>query len=117
MFRIMLRSKIHWATVTEIKLNYEGSITIDEELIKEVGFLPGERVEVFNVNNGARFATYVIPGKAGSGTICLNGAAARLAEVGDKLIIVSYVLATEEEARNMKPKIVRLDEKNRIQGR
>jgi len=85
MFRIILRSKIHWATVTEIKLNYEGSITIDEELIKEVGFLPGERVEVFNVNNGARFATYVIPGKAGSGTICLNGAAARLAEVGDKL--------------------------------
>ena len=117
MFRIILRSKIHWATVTEIKLNYEGSITIDEELIKEAGFLPGERVEVFNVNNGARFATYVIPGKAGSGTICLNGAAARLAEIGDKLIIVSYVLATEEEARNMKPKIVRLDEKNRIQGR
>ena len=117
MFRIILRSKIHWATVTEIKLNYEGSITIDEELIKEAGFLPGERVEVFNVNNGARFSTYVIPGKAGSGTICLNGAAARLAEVGDKLIIISYVLATEEEARNMKPKIVRLDEKNRIQGR
>jgi len=116
MFRIMLKSKIHGATVTDLKLNYEGSITIDEELIGEAGFLPGERVEVFNVDNGVRFSTYVIPGKAGSGTICLNGAAARLAEIGDKLIIVSYVLATEEEARNMKPKIVRLDEKNRIQG-
>ena len=116
MFRIMLKSKIHGATVTDLKLNYEGSITIDEELIGEAGFLPGERVEVFNVDNGARFSTYVIPGEAGSGTICLNGAAARLAEIGDKLIIVSYVLATEEEARNMKPKIVRLDEKNRIQG-
>jgi len=115
MFRIILRSKIHWATVTEIKLNYEGSITIDEELIKEAGFLPGERVEVFNVNNGARFSTYVIPGKAGSGTICLNGAAARLAEVGDKLIIISYVLTGEEEARNIKPKIIHVDEKNRIQ--
>jgi len=116
MFRIMLKSKIHWARVTETKLNYEGSVTIDEELIKESGFIPGERVEIFNVNNGERFSTYVIPGKAGSGTICLNGAAARLAEVGDRLIIVSYVLATEEEARNIKPKIVRVDEKNRVQS-
>jgi len=111
----MLKSKIHWATVTEKRLNYEGSITIDEELIKEVGFILGERVEIFNVNNGQRFSTYVIPGKAGSGVICLNGAAARLAEVGDKLIIVSYVLASEEEARNVKPKIIHVDEKNRIQ--
>lgn len=116
MFRIMLKSKIHRARVTETKLNYEGSVTIDEELIKESGFIPGERVEIFNVNNGERFSTYVIRGKAGSGTICLNGAAARLAEVGDRLIIVSYVLATEEEARNIKPRIVRVDEKNRVQG-
>jgi len=72
MFRIMLKSKIHGATVTDLKLNYEGSITIDEELIGEAGFLPGERVEVFNVDNGVRFSTYVIPGKAGSGTICLT---------------------------------------------
>jgi len=116
MFRIMLKSKIHWATVTETKLNYEGSVTIDEELIKESGLIPGERVEIFNVNNGERFSTYVIRGKAGSGTICLNGAAARLAEVGDRLIIVSYVLASEKEAGHIKPKIVRVDEKNRIIG-
>ena len=114
MLRLMCKSKIHRATVTEACIDYEGSITIDEDIIKAVGILPGEKVEVFNVNNGARLETYVIAGKAGAGQICLNGPAARQGFPGDKLILVSYCLVTPEEARGMKTVTVRLDDANRI---
>ena len=112
MLRLILKSKIHRATVTETKLDYEGSITIDEELLKKVDILPGERVEVFNLNNGARFSTYAI--KGGKGEVCINGAAARLAQVGDRIIIISYAITDEEEAESLKPKMILLDENNRI---
>ena len=108
------KSKIAHARVTQAELYYEGSITIDESLIHAAGILPGEKVEVFNMNNGARLETYVIAGKAGSGQICLNGPAARLGYVGDKLIIVSYALVTPDEARTMKTKAVYLDDGNKI---
>ena len=114
MFRTILKSKIHKATVTEAVLDYEGSITIDEALIKKADLLPGEKVEVFNMNNGARFETYVIKGKKDSGVICLNGAAAHLGAVGDKVIIVAYMLVEDKKAHSIKPKIVHLDERNRI---
>jgi aspartate 1-decarboxylase len=108
------KAKIAQARVTQAELYYEGSITIDEDIIKAAGILPGEKVEVFNVNNGARLETYVIAGKSGSGQICLNGPAARQGYPGDKLILVSYCLVTPEEARGMKTAIVRLDDANRI---
>ena len=114
MLRIMCHSKIHRAKVTETQLNYEGSITIDEELMQAAKILPGEKVEIYNLNNGARFSTYAISGKRDSGIICLNGAAARLAQIGDKLIIASYVLADEGEAKKMKIHIVMVDENNKI---
>jgi len=117
MLRIMCHSKIHRARVTETELNYEGSITIDEDLMQAVNILPGEKLEIYNLNNGARFSTYAILGKRGSGIICLNGAAARLAQIGDKLIIVSYVLATEEEAKKIKMRIITVDENNKICSR
>ena len=93
---------------------YEGSITIDETLLKAAGILPGERVEVLNVNNGNRFETYAIAGKAGSGQVCLNGPAARLGLVGDQIIILSYALMEPEEAKKSTTKIIYLDEKNRV---
>jgi len=114
MLRIMCHSKIHRARVTETELNYEGSITIDEDLMQAAKILPGEKLEIYNVNNGARFSTYAISGKRGSGIICLNGASARLTQVGDELIIISYVLATEEEAKKMKMRIIMVDEDNKI---
>ena len=114
MFKIMCRSKIHRARVTETQLNYEGSITIDEDLMQAAEILPGEKLEIYNLNNGARFSTYAISGEKGSGIICINGAAARLAQVGDEIIIVSYVLATEEEAKKMKMRIIRVDKNNKI---
>lgn len=114
MLRVMCHSKIHRAKVTETQLNYEGSITIDEELMQAAKILPGEKVEIYNLNNGARFSTYAISGKRNSGIICLNGAAARLAQIGDKLIIASYVLADEGEAKKMKIHIVMVDENNKI---
>lgn len=110
----MLKSKIYYASVTNIELYYEGSITIDREIIKAASLLPGEKVEVLNLNTGARFETYVIEGKAGSGVITLNGPAARLGWKGDKLIILSYILVSEEEAKKFKPEIVELDERNRV---
>ncbi len=113
MFRIMCKSKIHGARVTETQLEYEGSITIDEKLMEAANIMPGERLEIFNLNNGARFSTYAIRGEKGSGVVCLNGAAARLTEVGDKVIIISYAVVTEEEARALKPKVVLVDEKNK----
>lgn len=114
MFRLILKSKIHRATVTETKLDYEGSITIDEELLKRVDILPGERVEVFNLTSGARFSTYAIKGEKDKGEICINGAAARLAQVGDRVIVICYALANEEESKSLKPRIIVLDEKNRV---
>ena len=110
----MLKGKIHCATVTEANLAYMGSITIDEELMEKAGILPHERVQVVDNNNGARLETYVIPGPRGSGVICLNGAAARLAQPGDIVIIMAYALFTEEEGRAHKPKVVMVDEKNKI---
>jgi aspartate 1-decarboxylase len=108
------KSKIHRAVVTEADLNYEGSITIDENLIKEADLLPYEMVQVLNQNNGERFETYVLKGKAGSGTICLNGPAARLGQVGDILLVISYCLLDEKETKKHKPKLVYVDEKNKI---
>jgi aspartate 1-decarboxylase len=110
----MLKGKIHCATVTEANLAYMGSITIDEELMEKAGILPNERVQVVDNNNGARLETYTIPGPRGSGVICLNGAAARLAQPGDIVIIMAYALFTEEEGRVHKPKVVMVDEKNKI---
>ncbi|MFH0753256.1 MAG: aspartate 1-decarboxylase [Candidatus Omnitrophota bacterium] len=110
------KAKIANARVTAAELYYEGSITIDENIINAVGIIPGEKVEIFNVNNGARLETYVIAGKAGSGHFCLNGPAARQGYVGDKLIIVSYGLVTPEEARLMKTKTVYLNDDNSMKA-
>ena len=112
--RIMLKSKIHRARVTAVNIDYEGSITIDKKLIEEADILPYERVEVLNINNGARFSTYAIEGKAGSGEICLNGAAARLAVIGDTVIILSYCHVSDEDVHNFAPKIVHVDANNTI---
>ena len=112
--RTMLKSKIHRATVTDGNIDYEGSITIDKTLMEEADMLPYEQVQVLNINNGARFSTYVIEGEAGSGEICLNGAAARLAVKGDLVIILTYTDVPEEEARNHKPKIVQVNERNEV---
>ena len=112
--RIMLRSKIHRAHVTDANIDYEGSITIDKKLMAEADILPYEQVQVLNINNGARFSTYAIEGQAGGGEICLNGAAARLAVRGDVVIILTYCHVNDEEARNITPKIVHVDAKNAI---
>lgn len=114
MNRIMYHAKIHRATVTEANINYVGSITIDKILLEASGILPFEQVHVVNVNNGARLETYVIEGEPGSGTICLNGAAARLAHPGDKIIIIAYAMMSDEEAKNLQPKVVLVDDKNRL---
>lgn len=110
------KSKIGHARITEAELYYEGSITIDEKILKAVGIIPGEKVEVLNVNNGSRIETYTIAGKAGSGQICLNGPAARAGVVGDKLIILSYCLAQPKEAKKIKTKTVYLDDRNKIKS-
>jgi aspartate 1-decarboxylase len=112
--RTMLKSKIHRARVTQVDLDYEGSITIDRSLMEASDILPFERVEVLDVNNGARFSTYAIEGEANSGVIGVNGAAARLVAKGDIVIILSYCQVPEGEALNMTPKIVRVDWQNRI---
>ncbi len=114
MFRTMMKSKLHRATVTEANLNYVGSITIDEDLMDAVNILPNERVQVVNNNNGARLETYVIAGERGSGVICLNGAAARLVQLGDTVIIIGYAMMSDEEAKNNHPKVAILDEQNRL---
>lgn len=113
MYYTMLKSKLHRATVTDAQLQYEGSLEVDSDLMAAAHILPGERVQIVNEANGARFETYVIKGKAGSGTICLNGPAARLGQVGDRVIIICYVHLTSEEAAEHKPIIVKLDEHNR----
>lgn len=114
MFIEVLKSKIGHARVTKAELYYEGSITIDSNLIKAVGLIPGEKVHVLNENTGSRLETYVIAGEPGSGEICLNGPAARQGFVGDHLIILSYCLAEAEEAKRIQPKIIYCDVKNRI---
>lgn len=110
----MFKSKIHRATVTEANLNYVGSITIDKLLLEKAGILPGEKVQIVNNNNGARLETYTIEGEANSGVICLNGAAARLVQPGDTVIIIAYCLIEAEEAKSFKPNILILDEENKI---
>lgn len=110
----MLKSKLHRATITEANLNYEGSLTIDRDLMDAVNLKPFEKVRVYNVNNGERFDTYAIEGPRGSGVIGLNGAAARKGLVGDLIIIVSYALFDEHELEGFTPGIVLLDDKNRV---
>ena len=110
----LCRTKIHRAKVTEADLNYEGSITIDRDLVDAAGLLPYEQVHVLNVNTGARIETYVIEGKRGSGTICLNGAAARLGAKSDKVIIIAYGQFTPEEAETFRPAIILVDDNNKI---
>ena len=110
----MFKGKLHRATVTQADLNYVGSVTIDAELLEKSGILPGEKVQIVNLNNGERFETYTIKGEAGSGVICLNGAAARLVQVGDKVIIIAYALMDAAEAKTFQPNVLILDEKNKI---
>ncbi|MCM3389042.1 aspartate 1-decarboxylase [Ureibacillus chungkukjangi] len=114
MFRMKMNSKIHRAQVTQADLNYVGSITIDEDILDAVGMLPNEKVHIVNNNNGARFETYIIAGERGSGVICVNGAAARLVQKGDIVIIISYVYVTNEEAQDHKPTIAIMGENNTI---
>ncbi|MBM7598384.1 aspartate 1-decarboxylase [Virgibacillus halotolerans] len=114
MIRTMMKSKIHRARVTEANLDYIGSVTIDEGILEQVDILPHEKVQIVNNNNGARLETYVIPGKKDSGVICLNGAAARLVQKGDTVIIVSYALISEKELASHKPKVAIMNEKNEI---
>jgi len=113
MQRIMKKSKIHTATITGLELYYEGSITIDEELLEKADILPGEQVQVVNLNNGARLFTYTIPGKRGSGIIELNGPAARMGAIGDKVIIISYAHMDDKDARTFKPIVLHVDENNK----
>jgi len=114
MRRILLRGKIHRATVTESNLDYEGSLGLDGLLMKAADMIPFEKVHVFNVTNGQRFSTYIIKAKEGSGTIAIYGAAAHLAAVGDKVIIVSYAFLEDEETDYFMPKVVIVDDDNRI---
>ncbi|MFD2445829.1 aspartate 1-decarboxylase [Bacillus sp. CGMCC 1.16607] len=114
MFRTMMNGKIHRARVTEADLNYVGSITIDQDILDAVGMVANEKVQIVNNNNGSRFETYIIPGERGSGVICVNGAAARLVQKGDVVIIISYVLVAEEKIESHKPKVAIMDENNQI---
>src|SRR5438093_10052428 len=113
MFRTMLKSKIHRATVVQADVDYVGSITIDSDLMKAADLYPYEKVHVVDVDNGARLETYAIEGEAGSGVVCINGAAARLVSKGDRVIIMSYAHVSEEEARALRPTVVLVDERNR----
>ena len=113
MRRLMMKSKIHRATVTQCDLNYEGSISVDAGLLERSGILPHEQVDVLNINNGMRFTTYAIPAPAGSGTIGVNGAAARLAQKGDLVIIVAYARMEEAEAKSYSPRVLLVDGNNR----
>ncbi|MFQ5598065.1 MAG: aspartate 1-decarboxylase [Nitrospiria bacterium] len=116
MLRQLLKTKIHRATVTESELDYEGSITIDSALIETAGIHPYEQVMISNLNNGERFVTYVLPGKKGSGTICLNGPTARKGVVGDQVIIFCYAQYDEEEIKHYQPKIIKVDAKNQVES-
>ena len=110
----LLKGKIHRATVVQAELDYVGSITVDEALLEASGILEYEKVQIVDINNGSRFETYTIAGERGSGMICLNGAAARCVSTGDKIIIMAYATMTPEEAKECKPNVVFVDEKNRI---
>jgi aspartate 1-decarboxylase len=114
MKRIVLRSKLHKAVVTDADLDYEGSLALDDNLMKAADMIPFEQVYVYNVSNGERFSTYLIKAKEGSGTVGVYGAAAHKAGLGDKLIVVTYVLLDDEETEFFRPKILILDERNRI---
>ncbi|MCM3599807.1 aspartate 1-decarboxylase [Robertmurraya korlensis] len=114
MFRTMMNGKIHRARVTEANLNYVGSITIDTDILDAVGMVANEKVQIVNNNNGARFETYIIPGTRGSGVVCLNGAAARLVQEGDVVIIISYALVAEDKVASHEPKVAIMDEQNQI---
>ena len=114
MLYTMFHGKIHRAVVTQARLDYMGSVTIDEDLLDAAGILPGEKVQIVNNNNGERLETYTIAGERGSGVICLNGAAARKAQVGDVVIIIAYGLMDAKEAKQNEPKVVMVDEHNRI---
>ena len=109
-----LYSKIHIATVTDANLNYVGSITVDENVLDKANMKEGQKVDILNINNGERFQTYVIAGERGKKDFCLNGAAARKAQIGDKIIICAYALMTQDEAKNFKPSIVQIDSDNNI---
>ena len=113
MLYTMMHGKIHRATVTEANLEYMGSVTIDSDLMQLAGILPGERVQIVDNNSGSRLETYTIAGAPGSGVICLNGAAARLVQPGDKVIIMAYAQMTEQEALSLVPKVVMVDENNK----
>lgn len=110
----MMKSKIHRATVTEAVLEYEGSITIDRNLLDKANMFENEKVQVLNMNNGSRLETYIIDGERGSGIICLNGPAARLGYPGDEVVVIAYGIMDENEAKNHKPIIVKVDKKNRM---
>src|SRR5574341_1582746 len=112
MQRVILKSKVHRATVTDADLEYEGSLTVDRDLMEFADLIEFEQVHVYNVTNGERFETYIMEGERGSGTICVNGAAARRASVGDKIIIAYYAVMDTKEGRGYKPKIIVVDEKN-----
>jgi aspartate 1-decarboxylase len=114
MQRHLMKSKIHRATITSADLNYEGSLTLDEDLMEAADLLRHEEIQVVNVNNGARFTTYVIPGPRGSGVVQLNGAAARLGMAGDLVILISYGVFDESESQNHRPQVVFVDNRNRI---
>lgn len=114
MFLHVMKSKLHRVKITQAELNYVGSVTIDEDLMDAANLLENEKVQIVNNNNGERFETYVIKGERGSGTVCLNGAAARRAQVGDIVIIIAYAIMTDEEARVHKPSLVFPDDNNRL---
>src|SRR5690625_1213068 len=115
MFRTMMKSKIHRARITEANLNYIGSITIDQDILEQVDILPNEKVQIVNNNNGARLETYVIPGERGTGIICLNGAAARLVQKDDIVIIIAYAMISEEKLATHRPKVAIMNERNEIE--
>lgn len=110
----MLKAKIHRATVTQAELNYVGSITVDMDLLGQSGILEYEKVQIVDINNGARFETYTIAGERGSGVMCLNGAAARMVQTGDKIILMAYADVTPEEAKEMRPTVVFVDDENKV---
>lgn len=110
----MLKAKIHRATVTQAELDYVGSITVDMDLLEQAGILEYEKVQIVDVNNGSRFETYTIAGERGSGVMCLNGAAARMVQTGDKIILMAYAQMTPEEASELRPTVLFVDEKNKV---
>lgn len=110
----MLKAKIHRATVTQAELDYVGSITVDMDLLEQAGILEYEKVQIVDVNNGSRFKTYTIAGERGSGVMCLNGAAARMVQTGDKIILMAYAQVTPEEASELRPTVLFVDEKNKV---